>query len=143
MTSNLAAEQIEQQAAEPKKQQEAVMNVLRTHLRPEFINRIDDLIIFQYLTEEEIADIVGIQIKRVAKRLETKGIKLEITKMARMWLASAGFDKTFGARPLKRLIQSKILDKLALQIVEGKIKDSDTIQVDFKADEIKISKKKS
>ena len=141
MTSNLAADMIEAHADDQEKQRDAVMNVLRANLRPEFINRIDDLIIFQYLTEDEIAEIVGLQIDRVAKRLEAKNIKLEITKMAKMWLASAGFDKSFGARPLKRLIQNKILDELALQIIEGKIKEGDTVNVDFKADEVTISKK--
>lgn len=142
MTSNLAADQIEAHSNDQAKQKEAVMNVLRSQLRPEFINRIDDLIIFQYLNKEEIAEIVGLQIERVAKRLEKKGITLKIKKMARLWLASAGFDKTFGARPLKRLIQNKILDELALQIVEGKIKEGDNVTVDYKADEIKITTQK-
>lgn len=131
MTSNLASE----------KQREEVFKVLQKVFRPEFLNRVDDIIIFQHLAEEEIAEIVGLQIKKVAERLAQKNIHLEITKMARMWLASAGFDKTFGARPLKRLIQNKILDELALQIVEAKIKEGDTIVVDYKADQIAIDKK--
>jgi ATP-dependent Clp protease ATP-binding subunit ClpB len=142
MTSNFGSEIIEEYAKDAKKQREQLMAALQKAFRPEFLNRIDDTIIFQHLTEAEIAEIVGLQIELVAKRLAKKGIKLEITKMAKMWLATTGFDKTFGARPLKRVIQNKILDELALQIVEGKIKEGDTIKVDFKADEVIMEKKK-
>ncbi|MFA5842361.1 MAG: ATP-dependent chaperone ClpB [Candidatus Gracilibacteria bacterium] len=142
MTSNFGSEIIEEYAKDAKKQREQLMAALQKAFRPEFLNRIDDTIIFQHLTEAEIAEIVGLQIELVAKRLAKKGIKLEITKMAKMWLATTGFDKTFGARPLKRVIQNKILDELALQIVEGKIKEGDTIKVDFKVDEVIIEKKR-
>lgn len=138
MTSNFGSDVIEKYANDREKQHTELLNALRTAFRPEFLNRVDDTIIFQHLNEAEIAEIVGLQIELVAKRLAKKGIKLEITKMAKMWLASAGFDKTFGARPLKRVIQNKILDELAMQIVEGKIKEGDTIKVDFKNASIEL-----
>ncbi|HCW32845.1 MAG: ATP-dependent chaperone ClpB, ATP-dependent Clp protease ATP-binding subunit ClpB [Candidatus Peregrinibacteria bacterium GW2011_GWF2_39_17] len=141
MTSNLGSDVIEKYSTDAKKQYDAVLKVLQMQFRPEFLNRVDDIIIFQYLIEEEISEIVGIQIAKVAERLAKKGITLEITKMARMWLASAGFDQAFGARPLKRVIQNKILDELALQIVEGKIMAGDKVVVDFKGDEVVIEKK--
>lgn len=140
MTSNLGSEVIEKYEKDNKKQREELFKVLQVTFRPEFLNRVDDIIIFQHLKEEEIAEIVGLQIDKVASRLEKKNIELEITKMARLWLASAGFDKTFGARPLKRVIQNKILDELALRIVEGKIQEGDKIVVDFVGDEMVIKK---
>ncbi|KKT76683.1 MAG: ATP-dependent chaperone ClpB [Candidatus Peregrinibacteria bacterium GW2011_GWA2_44_7] len=141
MTSNLGSEVIAKHSDEREKQREELFKVLQKYFRPEFLNRVDDIIIFQHLTEEEVAEIVRLQIEKVAERLAKKNIHLEISKMARLWLASAGFDKAFGARPLKRLIQNKILDELALQIVEGKIKEGDTVKVDFKGDEVVIEKK--
>jgi len=140
MTSNLGSAEIAKYAKDKDKQQLEMQKVLSQFFRPEFLNRIDDIIIFQRLTKEELAQIVELQIEKVKERLAKKGIDLSITKMASMYLVSAGFDEIYGARPLKRLIQSKILDELSMQIVEGKIKEGDSVNVDFVGDKIEIFK---
>lgn len=140
MTSNLGSAEIAD-IKKADKQEEILMKVLRGFFRPEFLNRIDDIIIFQRLSKEELAEIVELQIAAVKKRLKKKGIDLEISKMASMYLATAGYDDAFGARPLKRLIQTEILDELASEIISGNIKEGDKVLVDFVDDKIVISKK--
>ncbi len=132
MTSNIAAEQIAEFRDDPGRQREEVFAALRRLFRPEFLNRIDDTIIFQHLGREELAEIVRIQVERVAKRLEQKKIALRLTKRATGQLAVAGYDPAFGARPLKRVIQNEILDELALRIVEGKIAEGNDVTIDYK-----------
>ncbi|OGJ50075.1 ATP-dependent chaperone ClpB [Candidatus Peregrinibacteria bacterium RIFOXYB2_FULL_32_7] len=141
MTSNLGSDVIAKFSKEREKQREEIMKVLHTFFRPEFLNRVDDIIVFQHLNEEEIAEIVKLQIDKVAKRLKKKNIEIKLSNMVSKYLASAGFDEIFGARPLKRLIQNKILDELAMRIIEGKIKEGDKVKIDFVADEIVIEKK--
>lgn len=141
MTSNMASDVIEKYSDKREEQEDEVNKVLRAYFRPEFLNRVDDIIIFQHLTKKDLEKIVKLQLDKVAKRLEQKGIKMEISKLASQYIISAGYDKTFGARPLKRLIQNKILDELSLQIIEGKIKEGDEILIDYKADEVTIEKK--
>lgn len=141
MTSNLGAADIVEKADFPEEQQRLLMKTLGGFFRPEFLNRIDDIVIFNRLTKQELAEIVQLQVEAVKKRLKKKGIDLKISKMASMYLVSAGFDDVFGARPLKRLIQSRILDELSLQIIEGKIKEGDKVLVDFVDDRIEIRKK--
>jgi ATP-dependent Clp protease ATP-binding subunit ClpB len=114
----------------------AVRDELKRHFRPEFLNRIDETVIFQPLTQEDIARIVDIQLARVARRLEGKNIAVTFTEDAERFLAARGYDPVYGARPLKRVIQELVLDELALQIVEGKIKEGDRVAVD--ADDGKI-----
>ncbi len=140
MTSNLGSAEIADLAKDAAEQQKTVMKILHAFFRPEFLNRLDDIIVFQRLTKEELAEIVELQVELVRKRLKKKNIDLEISKMAAMYLVSAGFDDLFGARPLKRLIQTKILDELALQILEGKVKEGDKIMVDFADDQISFNK---
>ncbi|MFA5792595.1 MAG: AAA family ATPase [Candidatus Gracilibacteria bacterium] len=111
---------------------------LQKTFRPEFLNRINDILIFNHLTPENIAKIVEIQLKKVEDRLAKKNITLSLTKSAIVHIAEAGYDEAFGARPLKRLIQNEILDDLSLQIIEGKIKEGANIKVDYKAGEIVI-----
>ncbi len=100
-------------------EKEEIFAELKRHFRPEFINRLDDIIVFQPLTEEELSRIVDIQIDTVVTRLEKKGIEVRISPKARKWLAHRGYDPVYGARPLKRLIQTTIIDPLALKIIEG------------------------
>jgi len=140
MTSNLGSAEIAA-AKKSDKQEEVLMKVLHGFFRPEFLNRIDDIIIFQRLSKEELAQIVELQIAEVKKRLKKKGINLEISKMAAMYLAAAGYDELFGARPLKRLIQTKILDELAEEIIKGRVKEGDEVLVDFVDDQIVINKR--
>ncbi len=143
MTSNLGSDVIAKHAKDAKKQRDEVDKVLHAFFRPEFLNRVDDIVLFQHLQKEELAKIVELQVAQVQKRLKKKGIELEITDMAAMYLLSAGYDEKFGARPLKRLIQNKVLDELALQILEEKIKKGDKVVVDFVDDEVRIVKKKA
>lgn len=140
MTSNLGSAEIADLAKDPQKQEQTLLKTLHGFFRPEFLNRIDDIIIFQRLTREELAEIVDLQLAEVQKRLQKKRITLEISKMATMYLVTAGFDDLFGARPLKRLIQSKILDELSMQLLEGKIKEGDKVQIDFADDRIVIAR---
>ncbi|MFH1429618.1 MAG: ATP-dependent chaperone ClpB [Candidatus Margulisiibacteriota bacterium] len=131
MTSNLGSAEIAEFSNDREKQKDAVNKILRLTFRPEFLNRVDDIIIFQNLTLEEIAKIVQYQMAMVTQRLSKKGITLDITPSAAKHLAVAGFDQVFGARPLKRLIQNQILDELSLQIIEGRVKEGDRVTVDY------------
>jgi len=129
MTSNIGSEFI--MSEESSEQREAlVMEALRGHFRPEFLNRIDDTIIFDRLTEEDIKEIVGIQLRRVMKRLDAQGIDVDLTEAALAQLASEGYDPAYGARPLKRVIQTRLLDPMSLDLLEGKFKEGDTVRVD-------------
>jgi ATP-dependent Clp protease ATP-binding subunit ClpB len=143
MTSNLGSKEIAELSNDSKKQEETVQKILRSAFRPEFLNRIDEVILFQKLTEKELAEIVKLQMFLVAKRLSGKNISMEITPKASNYLGKEGFDDVFGARPLKRLIQNTILDELSLQIIEGKIKEGDHILIDLDKDQLRIKKKNS
>ncbi len=112
---------------------------LKHAFRPEFLNRIDDIIAFHKLEPEHIVDIAKIQLRKVEERLARRGITLKLSKAALAHLAEAGYDEAFGARPLKRLIQNEILDELSLRILEGKIKEGDTVDVDCKGGKIVLS----
>lgn len=118
---------------------EKVMESLRESFRPEFLNRIDEIIIFKPLGRDDIAKIVDIQIGLIAKKLEARNIKIDIGEGARDYLIKEGFSPEFGARPLKRLIQKVILDKLADKIVRGELKDGEKVKVNFKADSLVFS----
>jgi ATP-dependent Clp protease ATP-binding subunit ClpB len=110
---------------------EKVMTALRQRFRPEFLNRIDDIIIFNRLGIKEIKQIVELQLTELKKRLAEKRIGLVLTEIAKEQLAEQGFDPVYGARPLRRTIQRVILDPLAIQVLEGKFIEGDTIEVDF------------
>ncbi len=117
-----------------------VTGMLRDHFRPEFLNRIDDVIIFHSLAKEHLSHIIELQLETVAKRLADKRITLRFTPKAKVLIAEKGYDPQYGARPLRRAIQDLVLDELALQIVEGKVKEGDTVMVDATKDKIKITK---
>ena len=102
---------------------------MRRHFKPEFLNRVDDIIIYNFLERQQIKDIVDIQIKRLNQTLEDHKIKIELTEDAKKILAEKGFDPEFGARPLKRAIQKYIQDPLSLKILEGKFMEGDLVQV--------------
>jgi ATP-dependent Clp protease ATP-binding subunit ClpB len=112
---------------------------LRQHFRPEFLNRIDDIIIFDRLSEEELKKIVEIQLKRLVRRLEARKIRLELSDAAKAFVAREGYDPVYGARPLKRAIQKYILDPLSLEILEGKFREGQTIKVDVKDETLTFS----
>ena len=105
------------------------MEALRGHFRPEFLNRVDEIIIFDRLSDEEIRQIVGLQLDRLAKRLAAQNITLEVTPEASALVAREGYDPVYGARPLKRAIQREILDPLSLEILQGRFKEGDHIEV--------------
>jgi ATP-dependent Clp protease ATP-binding subunit ClpB len=105
--------------------------VVRSTFKPEFLNRLDDVIIFDALTIEELTEIVKIQVARLARRLSDRRLTLSVTPAAQEWLAVTGFDPVFGARPLRRLIQSAIGDQLARELLAGEIIDGDTVAVDL------------
>ena len=109
-----------------------VQSELKTHFRPEFLNRVDEIIIFDRLNEEELKKIVEIQLHRLTKRLEQQKITLELSDAAEVLVAREGYDPVYGARPLKRAIQKLILDPLSLDILEGKVHEGQTIRVDAK-----------
>ncbi len=132
MTSNLGSLEIVDRKDNKASQQKAVNDILAQHFRPEFLNRLDDIIIFQPLTETEIAIIVKLQLQLVEERLKEQQISLKIGDSAIDYIAQTGFDEIFGARPLKRVIQREILDALALKIVNGDIQPGQTITVEFK-----------
>jgi ATP-dependent Clp protease ATP-binding subunit ClpA len=107
----------------------AISDEVKKTFRPEFLNRIDEIIIFNKLTEKDIEKIVELQLKTLAQRLEARNIKFEVDKKAKDKLAKEGYDPDFGARPLKRLIQREIEDKLALELLDGKYKDGSKVAV--------------
>jgi len=115
---------------------EQVMEVVRDAFRPEFLNRLDEIILFHRLGRQHMAGIVDIQIARLLKRLEDRKITLELEDSAREWLAKVGYDPVYGARPLKRAIQKYLQDKLAEALLEGRIKDGDTVTVSAGADDL-------
>ena len=128
MTSNLG-NQLWKGGAE-NVTREDVNHVLQAHFRPEFLNRIDEFVVFHSLNKEHLKEIVDIQLQRVEKMLQSKGYSLEISPEARHYLADAGYDPDYGARPLKRAIQRELQDPLALEVLSGNLKVGDLVQVD-------------
>jgi len=130
MTSNLGSEVFLRKDMEYGKQVEYVTNVLRNHFRPEFLNRVDEIILFHPLSKEDIRQIVELQIRQVQKRLDERKIKLTLTDRAKDLLAEEGYDPTYGARPLKRVIQRRIVDPLAMQILSKGIEENSEVIID-------------
>ena len=130
MTSNLGSAVFNDPSMDREKQQQAVLDDVRGFFRPEFVNRIDEIVVFEPLGREEIAQIVDIQLRSLLRRLEERNLMVELTDAARTYLADKGYDPAFGARPLQRVIQREIQDPLALQLLSGQIRDGETITVD-------------
>jgi ATP-dependent Clp protease ATP-binding subunit ClpB len=131
MTSNIGSQWIvDLGERDYEEMRRRVMEAVRAQFKPEFLNRIDELIIFHGLGLKEIKAIVEIQMKRLQKRLSEKRIYLELSEKSKEWIAKEGFDSAYGARPLKRVIQKEIQDKLAIKILEGRFKEGDTVTVD-------------
>jgi ATP-dependent Clp protease ATP-binding subunit ClpB len=131
MTSNIGSQYLID-AENPEQREARVMEALRAHFRPEFLNRIDETIIFDRLSDGDLKHIVEIQIGRLTKRLADQKLSLVLTDAAKLHLAREGYDPVYGARPLKRCIQRDLLDPLALDILDGKFREGDTIKVDAK-----------
>jgi ATP-dependent Clp protease ATP-binding subunit ClpB len=130
MTSNLGSAIFDDPATTPDQRRERVLAEVRASFRPEFVNRIDEIVVFDALGRDEIAQIVDIQLRGLRGRLADRHLTLELTDAARAWLAEEGYEPAFGARPLKRLVQREIQDPLALKLLSGDIKDGDTVKVD-------------
>ncbi|MEY4349261.1 MAG: hypothetical protein RL719_558, partial [Actinomycetota bacterium] len=134
LTSNLGSQfLIDPELTEDQKRL-GVMEIVRSHFKPEFLNRLDDIVVFSALTREELGQIVEINIDRLLHRLESKRIQLAVTPAARAWLADRGWDPIYGARPLRRLMQQQIDDQLANLVLAGSIHDGETVKVDLADD---------
>jgi ATP-dependent Clp protease ATP-binding subunit ClpC len=149
MTSNIGNEVIQEYSSlgfvdksssdketDEEKFESRIKEELRRHFKPEFINRIDEIIIFHPLRKEELEKIVELQIDMVKKRLEKQDIFIDVSRKAKDLIAKEGYEPSFGARPLKRVIQNQILDKLAMEIIDGKIKPGKVIKIDAVNDKI-------
>ncbi|NUW33633.1 ATP-dependent chaperone ClpB [Nonomuraea sp. SMC257] len=140
LTSNLGSQFLVDPKLENGARREAVMGTVRNAFKPEFLNRLDDVILFDALGSEELAQIVDLQVERLARRLSDRRLTLEVTPAAREWLALTGYDPMYGARPLRRLVQSAIGDKLAKAVLSGEIVDGDKVLVDLGDDELTIKR---
>jgi ATP-dependent Clp protease ATP-binding subunit ClpB len=134
MTSNVGSREIQEAAADGNEAEmrSRALEVLRGHFRPEFLNRIDDIVVFHPLTPEQLAAIVELQVKQLSGRLQDKHITLVLTDRAKQHLARAGYDVVYGARPLKRLLLREIINPLALKLLDGTVKEGQTVRVDEK-----------
>ena len=143
LTSNLGSQFLVDPNLDDQTKKTAVMEVVRSAFKPEFLNRLDEVIMFEPLSVEQLNDIVEIQVKDLAKRLRDRRLTLEVSDGARAWLAMTGYDPAFGARPLRRLVQKEIGDRLARAILSGEIADGDTVLVDTSEDlgELTVNRK--
>ena len=134
LTSNLGSQFLADPTMGEEEQHDRVMSVVRQAFRPEFLNRLDDVVLFQTLTAEELTRIVDIQLARLNRRLAPRRITVEVTDAARQWLGGVGVDPVYGARPLRRLIQTTLEDQLARRLLAGEIFDGDTVTFDVSED---------
>ena len=134
MTSNLGSQFLIDPTLEPDAKRDAVMAAVRTAFKPEFLNRLDEVVIFDPLSRDELAHIVELQVRSLAMRLSDRRISLEVTDAAREWLADTGYDPAYGARPLRRLVQKEIGDRLARALLGGEVRDGQTVTVDLEGD---------
>jgi ATP-dependent Clp protease ATP-binding subunit ClpB len=143
MTSNLGSQVIQEMSRRGFEEvQTAVLAVLREQFRPEFLNRVDEVIVFRSLTQEQLAAIVDIQLGRLEKRLAERGLAIRVSDAARSLLAERGWDPVYGARPLKRTIQKLVQDRLAMLVLEGKFSAGDVIEVDVQDGDLVFEKSK-
>jgi len=145
MTSNLGSQYLAEHGGQPGEAvadgvRARIMDALRAHFRPEFLNRVDEIIFFHSLGRAHLSRIVDIQLQRLLRRLEARKIRLELTDLARNLLVEEGYDPVYGARPLKRTIQRKLLDPLALEILQGAFGDGDTIRVEAAGDDLAFAR---
>jgi ATP-dependent Clp protease ATP-binding subunit ClpB len=134
LTANLGSQIIADPTLSDEQRRDAVMAVVRSNLKPEFLNRLDDVVVFRTLSHRDLSSIVDIQIDSLRRRLADRRLALEVTDAARTWLADHGYDPIYGARPLRRLIQTAIGDRLAKALLGGEIRDAETVLVDSSAE---------
>jgi ATP-dependent Clp protease ATP-binding subunit ClpB len=134
LTSNIGSVFINDPSLSEEGKRDAALRAARENFKPEFINRLDDIVVFHSLGTEQLTAIVDIQVQRLAQRLADRRLTLDVTDGAREWLAINGFDPVYGARPLRRLVQTAIGDKLARSLLAGEVNDGDTLVVDVTDD---------
>ena len=134
MTSNLGSQYLVDPLLTPESRKEAVLGVVRQTFKPEFLNRLDEVVIFDPLSTEDLAQIVDLQVHALANRLRDRRITLDVTEAAKEWLALTGYDPNYGARPLRRLVQKEIGDRLAKALLSGEVRDGGTVKVDLDAE---------
>ena len=140
LTSNLGSQILTDQSLDWEDRESAVQDLVRQAFKPEFVNRLDDIVVFAPLTTDDLGQIVSLYVDRLAKRLADRRLELAVTPDARAWLAERGFDPIYGARPLRRLMQHEIDDKLARALLAGEIADGDTVKVDFEGDGLTVTR---
>ena len=139
MTSNVGSAEIVSESVD-EKMRERIEEILATTFKPEFLNRIDDVVIFHRLSKQDITRIVELQVDQLVGRIRERGIEVELTDDARTLLGNLGYDPNYGARPLKRVIQKQLIDKLALRILEGEFTEGDIVRVDAEGGELVFEK---
>jgi ATP-dependent Clp protease ATP-binding subunit ClpB len=135
MTSNIGSQYI-QDVSEDTVMRERVLEALRGHFRPEFLNRVDDIVIFHRLTQAHLREIADIQLNHVRQLLAKRGISVALTEAASDMLIAEGYDPVYGARPLKRVLQRQVLDPLALKLIQGEVRDGDHVVVELENGEL-------
>ncbi len=134
MTSNLGSQFLADQTTNDEAKRDAVMGVVRNHFRPEFLNRLDEIVMFTPLSREDLGQIVDINLGRIQRRLADRRITIEVSDAAKQWLAETGYDPVYGARPLRRLLQTTLEDQLARALLSGQVTDGQTVGLDVNAD---------
>jgi ATP-dependent Clp protease ATP-binding subunit ClpB len=140
LTSNVGSQSILDPKMSVQEREDSVMEALRSQFRPEFLNRVDEIVMYNALGEEQIADIVRVRLKDVEERLSQKKIGIEFSDDAIEWMAKKGYDPIYGARPLKRVIQSEVLNPLSKELISGTFKAGDTVRVEADGDKLKLAK---
>jgi ATP-dependent Clp protease ATP-binding subunit ClpB len=140
MTSNLGSQHLVDPGLDWEAKTEAVQNLVRQAFKPEFVNRLDDIVVFSPLSPDDLGQIVSLYIDRLERRLADHRLQLAVTPSARTWLAERGYDPVYGARPLRRLMQRQIDDRLARALLAGEIRDGDTVHVDLRGEELAVSR---
>ena len=138
MTSNLGSREIQAAEGDEKQVREAVIQELRLHFKPEFLNRIDDVVVFHQLSREQIGQIIEVQLERLREMLSDRGVTLVLEPSAKELLMREGYDPTYGARPLKRAIQSLIQNPLAVKLLQGEILPGQTVHVSAAGDKLEF-----
>jgi ATP-dependent Clp protease ATP-binding subunit ClpB len=136
LTSNLGSNFLVDPTLDPAAKKNSVLSVVRASFKPEFLNRLDEIVVFEALTPDELTHIVDLQLSLLEKRLAVRRISIDVTDAARAWLAETGYDPAYGARPLRRLIQSAIGDRLARMLIGGEVTDGGKVTVDVQDGEL-------
>ena len=139
MTSNLGSREIQSSALVDTPLKDMILDVLRNQFKPEFLNRIDDIVVFSQLSREEIAQIVDVQLEKLRRNLAERGITITLEDSARELLVKEGYDPNFGARPLKRAIQTLIQNPLAVKLLNGEIGSGQTVRISAENGEMKFT----